>query len=35
MAFLEGTFEIFDKPAYLRDRILTALDSIPSGRRTT
>ena len=35
MAFLEGTFEIFDKPAYLRERILTALDAIPSGRRTT
>ena len=34
LTFLEGTFEIFDKPAYLRERILTALDAIPSGRRT-
>ena len=34
LVFLEGTFEIFDKPAYLRERILTALEAIPSGRRT-
>ncbi|GAA0786772.1 hypothetical protein E1180_15790 [Roseibium denhamense] len=34
MVFLEGTFEIFGKPAYLQERILTALEAIPSGRRT-
>ena len=34
MVFLEGTFEIFDKPAYLQKRILMALETIPSGWRT-
>ena len=34
MVFLEGTFEIYDKPAFLRERILTALDAILSGRQT-